>query len=74
MKQNISDTSKELLQIYTKEVENLHNERDNSLKKIKKVETKHLSYKNSKQNHDKFKYYPYSEWAIGCTVNGWGGV
>ena len=30
-----SDTSKELLQIYTKEIENLHSERDNALEKIK---------------------------------------
>ena len=30
-----SDTSKELLQLYTKEIENLRNERDNTLEKIK---------------------------------------
>ena len=35
-----SDTSKELLQMYTKETENLRNERDNALEKIKKLEKK----------------------------------
>ena len=34
----ISETSKEFLQIYTKDIEYLRNERDNSLKKIKKLE------------------------------------
>ena len=33
-----SDTSKELLQIYSEEIENLRSERDNALKKIKKLE------------------------------------
>ena len=33
-----SDTSKELLRMYTKEIENLRNERDNALEKIKKLE------------------------------------
>ena len=40
-----------------KEIENLHNERDNALEKIKKLEKKHLSYKNLKEKHTKFKYY-----------------
>ena len=35
-----SDTSKELLQIYTKEIENLRSERDNALEKIKKIKKK----------------------------------
>ena len=35
-----SHTSKELLQIYTKEIENLHSERDNALEKMKTLETK----------------------------------
>ena len=35
-----SDTSKELLQIYTKDIENLHSERDNALEKIKTLEKK----------------------------------
>ena len=52
-----SDTSKELLQLYTKEIENLRNERDNALEKIKALEKKHLSYENLKENHAKFKYY-----------------
>ena len=52
-----SDTSKELLQIYTKEIENLCSERDNVLEKIKKLEKKHLSYENLKKKHAKFKYY-----------------
>ena len=50
-----SDTSKELLQIYTKEIENLRSERDNALEKIKKFEKKHLSYENLKESHAKFK-------------------
>ena len=52
-----SDTSKELLQIYTKEIENVCSERDNALEKIKKLEKKHLSYENLKEKHAKFKYY-----------------
>ena len=43
--------------MYTKEIENLRNERDNALEKIKKLEKKHLSYENLKENHTKFKYY-----------------
>ena len=39
-----SDTSKELLQIYTKEIENLRNERDNALVKIKKLEKKQKNH------------------------------
>ena len=35
-----SDTSKELLQMYTKEMENLRNERGNALEKIRKLEKK----------------------------------
>ena len=35
-----SDTSKEFLQIYTKEIENLHSERDDALEKIKTLEKK----------------------------------
>ena len=58
MKLKNSDTSKELLQIYTKEIENLGCERGNALKKMKKLEKKkHLSYENSKENHAKFKHY-----------------
>ena len=52
-----SDTSKELLQIYTKEIENLCSERDSALEKIKKLEKKHLSYENLKKSSAKFKYY-----------------
>ena len=52
-----SDTSKELLQMYTKEIESFHNERDNALEKIKKLEKKHLSYENLKENHTISKYY-----------------
>ena len=52
-----SDTSKELSQICTKEIENLRNERDNALEKIKKLVKKHLFYENLKENHAKFKYY-----------------
>ena len=40
MKLKNSDTSKELLQIYTKEIENLGCERGNALKKMKKLEKK----------------------------------
>ena len=54
-----SDTSKELLQIYSMEIENLRSERDNALEKTKELEKKkkHFSYENLKESHIKFKYY-----------------
>ena len=54
---NIKDTSKEFLQIHTKEIENLCSERDSALEKIKKLENNHLSYENLKENLAKSKYY-----------------
>ena len=49
-----SDMSKELLQIYTKEIKKLRRELENALEKIKKLENKDISYENLKENHAEF--------------------